>query len=377
MKITDIKVYITNPSIENWMFVEIVTDSGIVGTGEISSSPQIEKLVASQVLIISKKLIGKDPLDIKSCNSDINTWSFPYYGNNIIFSTVYSGIDQALWDIYTQYKRIPLYKAIGGVSDIVPVYANINRALRKDHNIDHLINNCKNAVFDGFKKIKIAPFVSLTPDCESMNIIKSEISNAIIRIKTISQYISYSNLSIDCHQKFNLISARVLLEELQKENITLEYIEDLFDYSIYSNYQLLKLKSEFNNNFVIGETCTSWEQFKGFEQNGDYYIYNPDVKFIGGISGGLKVVKYLISRQKHIRLHNPTSPVSTAYSAALSSIIPNTYLEFAYGEENVRSKLLDCSENIHDGIYYLSKEPGAGVSISEEFRKEYCFQYTI
>jgi len=65
--------------------------------------------------------------------------------------------------------------------------------------------------------------------------------------------------------------------------------------------------------------------------------------------------------------HNPSGPVATVASAHITSVIPNfLILEYAWGEVDWRSNLLDPVEPITDGYLTLSESPGLGYRLNPD-----------
>jgi L-alanine-DL-glutamate epimerase-like enolase superfamily enzyme len=120
----------------NQMLLNIHTDEGIVGHGEVWTNYPAWNADEKYILLkrgFEELLVGQNPLDIEGIISKINSsiinsgtgrqWGA--YGH--IMQAV-SGIDIALWDIKGKFENKPLYKLISPtgdkVRDIVPAYAS-------------------------------------------------------------------------------------------------------------------------------------------------------------------------------------------------------------------------------------------------------------
>ncbi len=106
-------------SSQNSLILKIHTDEGLVGIGEVDSSPRVSKAVVdapfshSNASGLGRVLIGLDPLDIKVINEKLYQASF-YYGRRGAAVHVIGGIDLALWDIAGKYYNKPVYQLLGG-----------------------------------------------------------------------------------------------------------------------------------------------------------------------------------------------------------------------------------------------------------------------
>src|SRR2546423_2912305 len=112
MKITDIRVIVTNPG-RNYVFLKILTDEpGIYGIGDATLNGR--ELAVASVLKhhIVPLLIGRDPDRIE----DIWQYLFrgTYWRGGPVLMTALAGIDIALWDIKGKRAGLPLYSLLGG-----------------------------------------------------------------------------------------------------------------------------------------------------------------------------------------------------------------------------------------------------------------------
>ena len=106
-------------STQDACLIKIYTDEGIVGIGEVNSSPHVAKAVVEAPLSSSattglgRLLIGMNPLDIEVINEKMYQESF-YYGRRAVVAHTIGGIDIALWDIAGKYYKQPIYQLLGG-----------------------------------------------------------------------------------------------------------------------------------------------------------------------------------------------------------------------------------------------------------------------
>ena len=106
-------------STQDACLIKIYTDEGIVGIGEVNSSPHVAKAVVEAPLSSSattglgRLLIGMNPLDIEVINEKMYQASF-YCGRRAVVVHTIGGIDIALWDIAGKYYKQPIYQLLGG-----------------------------------------------------------------------------------------------------------------------------------------------------------------------------------------------------------------------------------------------------------------------
>ena len=106
-------------SSQNSLIVKIHTDEGIVGIGEVDSSPRVAKSVIEAPFShpsasgLGRLLIGMNPLDIRVINEKLYQSTF-YYGRRGVVVHAIGGLDIALWDIAGKYYNKPVYQLLGG-----------------------------------------------------------------------------------------------------------------------------------------------------------------------------------------------------------------------------------------------------------------------
>ena len=136
----------------DWLFVEVETDSGLVGTGEASQSGDDRAAVAA-LHEIGPQLIGRDPTHIDQLMAT------PALSDRDRGArTAASAIEQALSDIHAASLGVPLCGLLGGGRDgrvSVPLHANINRATT-DRSATDFAALAVRAVAEGFPGVEDA-----------------------------------------------------------------------------------------------------------------------------------------------------------------------------------------------------------------------------
>jgi L-alanine-DL-glutamate epimerase-like enolase superfamily enzyme len=117
----------------NMCLVEIDTDAGITGLGNLGNYAAIVTLIQEE---FAPLLMGRDPRDITGAWDLLYNGSrahyairegrtFPTIGRRGITLSAVSGVDIALWDILGRSLDVPLWRLMGGHDrDRVPAYAS-------------------------------------------------------------------------------------------------------------------------------------------------------------------------------------------------------------------------------------------------------------
>ncbi len=111
VKITRLATHLCRLSNREYVFVEVHTDSGIVGLGE-ASLPGKAQLMAEAVAWLEPHLKGLDPSGVEA------HWNRLYYSTNrwrdgSVLMTALSAIDIALWDIEGKRLNAPVWRLLG------------------------------------------------------------------------------------------------------------------------------------------------------------------------------------------------------------------------------------------------------------------------
>lgn len=371
MKITGYRILKTKKEIENWLFLIVETNEGICGYGELTCNPLITTSVSSILSEYLDTIIGCNPLDNEGCLQNITKWKYPCFLDNMVVTLVISGIDQALYDIRAKHERKPLYELLNGVNTSIPIYANINRSIRNDRSIEKLIHNVSAAKESGIEYIKIAPFDNITPHDDNPI---EQIHQAIEKIDAVGKIYKLSKVMIDCHQKFSFKAASIMLQQLEIKNMEFFCIEDIFSYHYKKTEKLERLKEKYPYiRWAAGEICTTKDHLDELLESKVYTMFNPDIKFIGGVRPLVDIIPEYESLGMLVSIHNPTGPISTAFCAHIMSISTlQTVQEFPFGNQESRDLVLGEEETVRNGTYNLSTENGIGVEINEEFINKYC-----
>lgn len=363
--IKHLSIYRVTIGLEQWLWLAIETADNRVGWGDASDSGD-DSIVAHLIEQYAPQLIG---CDINLANKMLTmdkASSYPAQSTNRFSSTAVSAIDQAIWDLRAQTMRVPLFAAIGSSMDgPIPLYANLNRALKDERSPAAFAESATSAWRAGFRVVKCTPFDEVTPYD-----IHSNIGPGLERLRSVLNIIPLANVAIDCHGRFHAVTLSQLLTELPHDT-TPYWIEDpLAASDHYHTADVLVKHPEVR--WAGGETANSVDEALRWMERPWLSIIMPDVKHMGGVSGVRTVMMVAGARGLWASCHNPSSPISTAISAHLSTIpLYPVPLEYPWGHQNIRQGATIPAEPIWDGAYHLSEEPGIGVAPNPEFLNEY------
>lgn len=119
MKITDVKTFVVGvppPYFGGryWIFLKLVTDTGIQGYGEVYSVPFHPQVVARMIEdVCARKVLGTDPFQIETLWRRIYSSGYTQRPDTSMLG-ILSGIEMACWDIVGKALDKPVYALLGG-----------------------------------------------------------------------------------------------------------------------------------------------------------------------------------------------------------------------------------------------------------------------
>ena len=386
MKITDVKSYLIemewddrpgkdeprSPINREFVFVQIDTDEGLTGWGEITNYPGGigNRAIQKYVMELKDFLIGWDPTKIEEI------WTrtfrlFTYTGTRGATTAAMSGIDIALWDIFGKSVNKPIYQLLGGsVRNEIPLYTH---PPEPDENIALAIENAKEIVESGHTAFKMDPMMHSSYDGYNggnIGYMDGEISpEGAYRAERITAEIRDAvgpdiEILIDAHGKFNVPTAIDLANRLAAYDI--HWFEE--PVPVESYHALQQVRDSTNVKISVGERLhTRFEFIPIFENNLADYVM-PDVTWTGGISELKKISTMAEAYYIPVSPHDASGPINIMAGAQVSMTIPNFYkLETIRYDLSGYNCLMDRPLDIRDGNLYLTEQPGLGLNLDEEF----------
>ena len=277
MKITAVNVYFVRP---RWGFVEIVTDSGLVGWGEAVLEGHAKAVLAC-VEEYRDYLVGKDPSRIEDIWSTIYRAGF-YRGGGVMTSAL-SGIDQALWDIKGKAFNAPCYELMGGrCRDRMKVYSWIGGDRPGDTG-----RAAKEKMDAGFKAVKM----NATEELQMLDTY-DKVDAVLARVQEIRDACGKDfGIAVDFHGRVHKPMAKVLAKKLEpfglmfiEEPVLCEHMEDFKEIAAAADIPI-----------ATGERLYTKYDFKRLLNAGGVDIIQPDLSH----AGGLTEVKKIASARPH------------------------------------------------------------------------------
>lgn len=335
MKIKEVKTIGAN----RFLFVQIITDNGIVGVGE-SGAWAFQNAAREAVNSFAQYLVGKDPLLIE------HHWQYMYrsfhFRGAAIMGAI-SAIDIALWDIAGKYYNCPVYQMLGGkVRDTARVYYHV---FGKD--MPTMIANLKDAKEKGFTAVgHLSPFLD-EPRTQVYGEVSfaKKIDDAVERVGKYREAVGNEvDLCVEIHRRMNIPEAIAFAQGIEQFNPF--FLEDPTTPDNFDS--MIEIASRVNIPVATGERYHTPQEFAMIiKRNGAQYV-RPDICLCGGITGGKKIAAMAEANGVMVVPHNPLSPVSTAACIQIAASSPSFAIQEYPGDD--KSIRLGDSERVNKNI---------------------------
>src|SRR5215204_3401305 len=174
VKIVEVRTHF----VDQFLFVTVHTDAGLVGTGE-SGAWGFQEASGQAVETFARYLVGQDPLRIEHHWQYLYRWT--HFRGAAIMGAL-SAIDIALWDIAGKHYGVPVYKLLGGKTrDKARVYYHVFGDTK-----EKLVQGCRDAKAQGFTAVgHLTPFLDEDHD---VPFFKTHVDKMRDAIETVGLY---------------------------------------------------------------------------------------------------------------------------------------------------------------------------------------------
>ena len=376
MKITGVRPWLVKASFSYWgeyLFVEVTTDEGISGWGEITSTTKIaNRALASILRQVGEQIKGEDASQIERLWHKIFR-SFTYMGSRGAACEVTSAIDIALWDIRGKQLGLPVYELLGGaVRDEISLYTHPDQS--KFTSKDGVIAEIRAIVDSGHTGLKFDPFPHQGGDRERRDgYLDGELTRkdereaadltALIR-ETAGPDV---DVLIDAHGRFDVPTAIRLCRSLEEAGQIDWFEEPCPPESLNA---LKQVRDKVSAPISWGERGhTKWDFVPVLEQKLTDYVM-PDVTWTGGITELKKISALCEAYYIPVSPHDAGGPINILAGSHVMMSTPNFYkLETNRWDLGGYNELMHTRIDTTKGIIKLPKVPGLGIEMNMDYLK--------
>jgi galactonate dehydratase len=388
MKITGVKPWLIKTAASYWgefLFVEVTTDEGISGWGEITTTT----FVANRALCLMLRQIGKiiegdDPANIERIWHKIFR-NFTYMGSRGAAVECVSAIDIALWDIRGKALGQPIYQLLGGaVRDDILLYTHPDQ--RKFTSKEGVIQEIGDIIASGHTALKFDPFAQ--QGALDRNGIAREQSEGYLdgsmtrkderEAAELTALIRETagpdvDILIDAHGRFDVPTAIRLCRSLEEAGDIDWFEEPVPPESINA---LRQVRDRVSAAISWGERGhTKWDFVPILEGRLADYIM-PDVTWTGGITELKKISALCEAYYIPVSPHDAAGPINVVAGAQVMMTVPNFYrLETSEWNLSKYDHLIDRPLDNSNGRIKLSKAPGLGIEMNRDYLDDHQIHF--
>jgi galactonate dehydratase len=389
MKITDVRtVLLTGPySADPYImearprrsaaFIEIHTDSDLIGLGETYAGYFFPEVVPEVVAFFKPILVGRNVDRIAEL------WNHMYLCGNYwcrvgLGPAVLNGIDAALWDLKGKLLGLPVYELLGGCKhDRLPCYASGGPS---NYPRDHLAGKLDFYRSLGFKAIKLG--AGWYTKASGFHLPTSPAEAADFEADKLTFVRKHAGkdlkIALDGHmgnteahlQAWTTGTARAVLRAC--EPFDLLFFEEPLPYTDPWGYA--ELCRATHVPVAGGECLTAAYEWRVFAEQDAFDIGQPDGAFTGGLGEFLRVAAMLESRGRKIATHS---------AGAGGALMQNIHCAFACANTLV-CEILPALGPLHtdiagdsfvfkDGFVLPPQAPGLGIVLTDALKERYPF----
>lgn len=335
-----------------WTVVEIETDQGIIGLGNVALAPRIAKQIID--LYLAPLIIGHDPFDYEYL------WQRMYrstlaWGRKGVAMAAISAIDIAIWDIMGKAVGRPVFKLLGGrTKEKIPCYAS--KLYRTD--LKEMQREAQSYVDQGFSAFKMR--FGYGPKDGPAGVRKN-----LDSVEAVRDVIGYdTDLMLECYMGWDLDYTKRILPKLEKfeprwleEPVIADDVDGYAELNSYSNIPISGGEHEFT---IYG--------FRQLLERKAVSVIQYDTNRVGGITAAHKInalaEAYSVPVIPHAgQMHNYHLTMSTLASP-MAEFFPVHDVEvgnelFYYifeGDPAPENGFIQLDDNL----------PGLGLSLSEK-----------
>lgn len=381
MKITHIDCHVLSDpdpdlsatsSAQDDFVVEVHTDEGFTGIGEVDVNPWIARACIqapgthSMGQSLTDMLIGEDPTDIE------RLWDRLYVGSAMngrrgAVVNAIGAVDIALHDLRGKINGVPSYTLLGkAVHEHLVPYASLQPETDDfDSYQQTLIEWALTAKSIGFTAAK--PSVTLAGPYAHRGL-REPWSRATDLIGALRSAVGDDfTLMIDVQYAFP--DADTCLEVLRDwRDFDLYFVETPLPSDDIAGYH--RVATEQGIPIAAGEWLTTRFEFAPLIEQGAITVAQPDIGRVGGLTEALRVAQMAHRHGLNVIPHLWKTGISVAAATHFAAVTPNCpfieYLPAELSESPLRQQLLTCEPQMVDGVIPLPTGPGLGVSLDYE-----------
>lgn len=363
------EVQAINDSAQDALIVQVCTDAGLVGLGEVDSSPEVIKAIVDAPKShrvctgLAASIVGEDPFDVERLWEKMYRASV-WFGRRGAAVQAISGIDLALWDLKGKILGQPVYELLGGAFRTqIPAYASV----LMPETPELVYAEVRKWRDSGYTAVKLGwgPLgLDLDADVALVAVAREAAGE---RMQVMIDLGFYPGPSLETGWD----ASRVLEFARRVERYHPYWLEEFLPPDDLNGFARVAAGTTIRT--AAGENCMGRYEFQDLMDRGKVSIVQPDVTRSGGLTECRRIAQMAADRGIPCIPHAWSTGLIKAASMHLIAAIPNAqYLEYALPDTPMNRDLFGMGVAVVDGLANVPQGPGLGVELNEGVVHEYA-----
>jgi len=359
VKITAARTTVVGTPWRELVFLELETDTGLVGTSEVRMVSRTETLLACLDELAPRHVIGTDPFDVERLAWNIQRAEYDRPGE--VSQSALACFDVACWDLMGQSLGVPIWKMLGGkFHGRVPAYANGWYQTERDP--EKIAALAREVVARGYRAMKLDPFGHASAELPA-----PERRRAIAIVAAVREAVGPDvGIMIEMHGRFTSATAAAAAKLL--EPFAPEWIEEPTPPENPVAYRSVRAATALP--IATGERAHTMEDVRGFIEGGLVDIVQVDLTHFGGFLPMKRLAGWADAYALLMAPHNVCGPVGTMANLHFAVATPNYKVLEHFNDfaDAWTHELVDRSPQIDpaDGCFASPEGPGLGLKLNHD-----------
>ena len=337
------------------LIVKVSTDAGIVGIGEVDSSPMAVKgaiegpFSHTTATGLREAILGEDPFETEYLWHKMYRANI-YAGRRGIGIHAMSGIDMALWDIKGKALGLPVWKLLGG---------GFHKKLRCY--ASSLFGPTPKATGELARRFHDQGFTAVKFGWDPMG------QDAKTDVDLVHQARKGLGDDADLLIDAGLVwDAKTALQRARSfEDFNIFWLEEPLRPDDYEGYR--KLSESTSVRIAAGEEESNRASFLDLMDRGRIDIVQIDLTRCGGFTEAMKIASLAHDRGLFVANHGFTTYINVHAALHFLNSIPNALIAEFVAEEDTRLRDQITRQKVRavDGYLDVPDEPGLGIELDE------------
>ena len=359
MTIAEARVTVVGTPWRELLFLELSTDDGLTGVGEVRMVNKTDTLVACIGELAPRYVIGADPFDVERLAWNVQRAEYGRPGE--VTQSALAAFDVACWDLMGQSLGVPVWKLLGGrFRDRVAAYANGWYQAERDPGA--IARLARAVVARGYRALKLDPFGAASAELSAADRRGAEAIVAGVR-EAVGPDVQ---ILVEMHGRFTTATAIRVAAML--EPYAPEWIEEPVPPE--NAAALARVKAATRIPIATGERAHTIADIREFVESGVADVVQADLTHFGGFLPMKHLAGWADAHYLLLAPHNVCGPVGTMANVHFAVATPN-YKMLEHFNDFADSWVQDLVDHppqvaVEDGCFGLPDRPGLGVRLNRD-----------